>query len=223
VAAATAGRISAIATGPIHKEAFHLAGVPYPGHTELLAALTKTTKVCMMMASDEMIVSLVTAHLPHAQVAKALTEQRVLDVIDLTADALKKIGRTNPHITVCGLNPHAGEAGLLGSEEKRIIAPAIAKAKARGIRVVGPLPADTAFVASKRCSVDAYVAMYHDQGLIPFKMLAFETGVNITLGLPIVRTSVDHGTAFDIAWKGIASADSLVQSILWAKRLARAR
>ncbi|MDI6775459.1 MAG: 4-hydroxythreonine-4-phosphate dehydrogenase PdxA [Verrucomicrobiota bacterium] len=223
VRAALAGRIRGIATAPIHKKAFLNAGIPFTGHTELLANLTVSKRFCMMMASEKIIVSLVTAHRRLAAIAGMLTKERVSDSIALTAEILRQLGRKNPRIGVCGLNPHAGEQGILGSEEIEIIVPAIESARSRRILAQGPLAPDTAFLPARLKSFDAYVAMYHDQGLIPFKMLSFETGVNITLGLPIARTSVDHGTAFDIAWKGIASPESLVQSVLWAKRIAEAR
>jgi 4-hydroxythreonine-4-phosphate dehydrogenase len=222
VGAALAGRVAAVATAPIHKQALHRAGFTFPGHTEFLAALTGAKRSCMMMASSELIVSLATIHVALERVKGLLTRRGILEVILLTADALRRLGRRVPSIAVCGLNPHAGEHGIFGDEERRIIAPAIAEARAKGLRVEGPLPPDTAFLPPKRRAVDAYVAMYHDQGLIPFKLLAFERGVNITLGLPIVRTSVDHGTAFDIAWQGKASAASLIESIRWAARLAGA-
>jgi 4-hydroxythreonine-4-phosphate dehydrogenase len=221
VTAALRRAVTAIATGPIHKEALHLAGVPFPGHTELLAALTGAKRICMMMASDKIVVSLATIHVGLAQVKALLSKVRILDAIELTADALRRIGKTAPRIVVCGLNPHGGEQGLFGNEEQEVIAPAIAAARAQGLHVDGPLPSDTAFIPQKRSETDAYIAMYHDQGLIPFKMLAFDKGVNVTLGLPIVRTSVDHGTAFDIAWQGKASTTSLAQSVLWAIRLAQ--
>ncbi len=219
VKAAMAGRVAAVATAPIHKESLRLAGVPYPGHTEMLAALTGARRVCMMLASREIAVSLVTVHTAYASVPGHLTKSRILEVIELTRQAMKRLGKRSPRIVVCGLNPHGGEHGLFGSEERRIIEPAVAAARKKGFRVEGPLSPDTAFLPDKRKKVDAYVAMYHDQGLIPFKMLAFESGVNVTLGLPIVRTSVDHGTAFDIAWRGKASPSSLIQAILWAVRL----
>lgn len=219
--AAMTGRIAAIATAPINKESLHLAGISYPGHTEILAALTGAKRACMMLASEEIAVSLATIHMGYAEVPDQLTAERILDVIELTADAMNRLGKASPRIAVCGLNPHGGEHGLFGREEQDIIEPAIAEARARGLTIDGPLPPDTAFLPGKRRVVDAYVAMYHDQGLIPFKMLAFDKGVNITLGLPIVRTSVDHGTAFDIAWKGQASPNSLIQSVLWAVKLSR--
>ena len=221
VAAAMAGEVAAVVTAPIHKEAMHLAGSPYAGHTEMIAALTGVGKVCMMMASDEMIVSLATIHIGLAAVKEELTIDRIVTAVDLTGEALRRIGKAAPRIAVCGLNPHGGEHGLFGREEEEIVAPAVREARRRGWCVEGPLAPDTAFVPGKRATVDAYIAMYHDQGLIPFKMLAFETGVNVTLGLPIVRTSVDHGTAFDIAWQGKSSATSMIHAIQWALRLAR--
>ena len=223
VSACLRGEVAAVATCPIHKVALHLAGIPFPGHTEMLTSLTGARRICMMMASDNFVVSLATIHVGLAQVKPLLSTARILNAIELTADAMRCLGKSSPRIVVCGLNPHAGEQGLFGNEEARIIAPAIAAARESGLRVEGPIPSDTAFISAKRRETDAYIAMYHDQGLIPFKMLAFDKGVNVTLGLPIVRTSVDHGTAFDIAWKGKASASSLVQSLLWAVRLAKKR
>lgn len=219
--AALRGEVAAVATAPIHKEALHQAGVPYPGHTEIFAALSGADRACMMLASDEITASFVTTHIGLVDVSPSLSEERILEVIELTADAMQRLRGEQPQIAVCGLNPHAGEHGLFGNqEEERFIAPAIAAARSKGMDVEGPLPPDAAFVSSKRQQVDAYVCMYHDQGHIPFKMLAFDTGVNITLGLPIIRTSVDHGTAFDIAWTGRANPASLYQAVLWAARLA---
>jgi 4-phospho-D-threonate 3-dehydrogenase / 4-phospho-D-erythronate 3-dehydrogenase len=206
----------AIVTAPIHKAALQRGGVPFPGHTEMLAAHTHTTDYCMMLGSEAISVSLVTTHTALANVPAGITMARILTVIELTADALRRRGRPHPRLTVCGLNPHAGEQGLFGREEATTIEPAVAMARERGHMVVGPLPPDTAFVPARRAETDAYIVMYHDQGLIPFKMLAFDEGVNITLGLPIVRTSVDHGTAFDIAWQGQASPGSLLHAIRWA-------
>jgi len=221
VEAAMTGRVVGIVTGPIHKEAWRRAGIQYAGHTEMLATLTGAKKVCMMLASDEIKVSLVTIHTALAEVPGGITCRRILEVIELTAAALRRLGIKRPRLAVCGLNPHAGEGGLFGHEEHTAILPAVRAARRRGILVAGPLPPDTACLPEKRAVFDAFVAMYHDQGLIPFKMLAFDRGVNITLGLPIIRTSVDHGTAFDIAWRGTASAASLTQGVLWAARLAR--
>lgn len=221
VHAAMAGDVAAIATAPIHKEALHRAGIREPGHTEILARLTRARRHCMMMACDDMAVSLATIHVPYAAVPGLLTRRQIRNVIELTADAMKRLGRRAPRLVVCALNPHAGEGGLFGDEERRVIAPAVAAARRAGVHVEGPLPPDTAFLPDRRRRTDAFVVMYHDQGLIPFKMLAFDRGVNITLGLPIVRTSVDHGTAFDIAWQGKASPESLAQAVLWAVRLSR--
>jgi len=221
VRAALEGAVAAMVTAPVHKESLHLAGIPHPGHTEILAALTRADRVCMMMVSEEISVSLVTTHLRYTEVAEAITSPRILDVIELTDQALRTAGCPDPKIAVCGLNPHGGEHGLFGTEEERIIEPAIREAQARGINVAGPLVPDTAFLPATRSRLDAYVAMYHDQGLTPFKMLAFDKGVNVTLGLPVIRTSVDHGTAFDIAWQGVASAKSLVKAVEWAVRLCR--
>ncbi len=222
IRAAMLGRTCALVTAPIHKEALHAAGVPFPGHTELLAARTHTTDYCMMLGSDAITVSLVTTHVAYADVPSRVTRDRILRVIALTDAAMRRRGRVAPRLTVCGLNPHAGEHGLFGDEEETVIAPAVAEARTRGFRVEGPLPPDTAFVPARRARTDAYIVMYHDQGLIPFKMLAFDEGVNVTLGLPIVRTSVDHGTAFDIAWQGKASPNSLFHAIRWAVELAAA-
>ena len=218
--AALAGHVDALATAPLNKEALHAAGIPHAGHTEILAELTGTRRVCMMMASDRLTVSLATIHVPLAVVPRLVTQERVLDVIRLTHEAHRRLGHEETRLCVCGLNPHAGENGLFGREEEKAIRPAVRQARAEGLDVEGPLPPDTAFLEDRRARYDGYVVMYHDQGLIPFKMLSFDRGVNITLGLPIVRTSVDHGTAFDIAWKGEASATSLVQAVLWANRMA---
>lgn len=219
IGAAREGRIGGMVTCPIHKEALRLAGIAYPGHTEILAAHTATKEYCMMLASDDITVSLVTTHLALERVGAAITADRIGSVIRLTHDAMQRMGQPHPRITVCGLNPHAGERGLFGDEEGAHILPAIEEARRIGMRVTGPLPPDTAFVPRRLAETDAYIVMYHDQGLIPFKMLAFDKGVNVTLGLPIVRTSVDHGTAFDIAWQGTASAESLIHAIAYAVKL----
>ena len=176
----------------------------------------------MMLTSDAITCSLVTVHVGYREVPALLTRERILDTIELTAAAMRKLRGREPRLIVCGLNPHAGEHGLFGDgEEERIIAPAIADARAKGIDVNGPLPPDTAFLPKFRKDTDAYVCMYHDQGLIPLKALAFEEAVNVTLGLPIVRTSVDHGTAFDIAWKGVADVSSFVRAVELAAQLCR--
>jgi 4-phospho-D-threonate 3-dehydrogenase / 4-phospho-D-erythronate 3-dehydrogenase len=221
IGAARDGMTSAVVTAPVHKEALGLADIPYPGHTEMLAAHTATRDYCMMMASDEINVCLVTTHVALSAVPAGITENRIVKVIELAASAMRRMGRTE-RLTVCGLNPHAGEHGLFGDEEARVIEPAIERARSAGYTIDGPLPPDTAFIPAQREKTDAYIVMYHDQGLIPFKMLAFDVGVNVTLGLPIVRTSVDHGTAFDIAWQGKASPTSMVEAIKLAVRLAEA-
>ncbi|MBN1909261.1 MAG: 4-hydroxythreonine-4-phosphate dehydrogenase PdxA [Pirellulales bacterium] len=219
--AARAGQVDAVATGPIHKEALHAAGIDYPGHTEIFAQRCGAARICMMLTSDEITVSLVTTHLGYGSVPKELTTVRVLEVIELTEDVMRRLRERPVRLVVCGLNPHAGEHGLFGNrEEEEIIAPAVERAQRSGLNVEGPLPPDTAFVPSRRERTDAYVCMYHDQGLIPLKMLAFDRGVNVTLGLPIVRTSVDHGTAMDIAWQGTASPSSLFEAVRLAARLA---
>ena len=221
IAAAMRGQIAGVVTAPIHKEALRLSGVPHPGHTEIFTALTKARRSCMMLCSDVLTVSMVTTHIGYEEVPKKISVQRVLDVIELTAEAMQRMLRRRPRLGICGLNPHAGEHGLFGrSEEERFVEPAVARAVKKGIAIDGPLPPDAAFTSAQRKKFDAIVTLYHDQGHIPFKMLAFDTGVNITLGLPIVRTSVDHGTAFDIAWKGLADPQSLYAAIRVAAGLA---
>ena len=215
-------RFDAIATGPLHKKALNAAGVPFPGHTEILAERTNASRVCMMLTSEAITCSLATVHVGYRDVADLLTFDLVLETIEFTAEAMQRLRGRQPRLVVCGLNPHAGEHGLFGyHEEERVIAPAIEEARRRGIHVRGPLPPDTAFLPKHRKETDAYVCMYHDQGLIPLKALAFEEAVNVTLGLPIVRTSVDHGTAFDIAWKGVADVSSFVKAVELAAKLAR--
>ncbi len=219
---ALAGRVDALATGPLHKEALHAAGIEFPGHTEILASRTNAPRHCMMLTAEAITCSLVTVHVGYRDVPALLTIESVRDTIELTAEAMRRIRGREPRLLVCGLNPHAGEHGLFGDrEEERVIAPAIVAARAAGIDVSGPLPPDTAFLPKYRAACDAYVCMYHDQGLIPLKALAFEEAVNVTLGLPIVRTSVDHGTAFDIAWKGVADVSSFVQAVKLATQLSR--
>ena len=204
------GELSGMVTCPITKTALKAAGYTYPGHTEMLAALTGVDDFAMMLAGDRLRVTLVTIHRPLAEVAGALTTEAVGRLIDITGQALRRdFGLAAPRLAVAGLNPHAGEGGMFGDEEERLIAPAVAAAKGRGWQVAGPFPPDTVFFKAARGEFDAVVCMYHDQGLIPFKLLHFEDGVNVTLGLPLVRTSVDHGTAYDIAGKGLASPASL--------------
>ena len=221
VEAASRGRAAALATAPIHKEALAAAGVPFPGHTEILADKTGTENYCMMLTSDEITVSLVTTHVGICDVASGINSQRILDVIRLSDRVMRRICGRRPRLIVCGLNPHAGEHGLFGAgEEEKFITPSVEAARNEGIDIEGPLAPDTAFLPSLRETTDAYICMYHDQGLIPLKMLAFDRGVNITLGLPIIRTSVDHGTAFDIAWSGQAQPESLIQAVRLASLLA---
>ena len=215
------GLVAGISTAPINKEALRLAGLPWSGHTDLLAHLTGARHVAMMFHSEELRVVLATVHVPLADVPKLLTQTLVEQTIALTARELPLFDKMNPRIAVAGLNPHAGEHGLFGREEEMAIAPAIACCRAKGIDVSGPFPGDTVFVRARRGEFDVVVACYHDQGLIPVKLVAFGRAVNVTLGLPIVRTSVDHGTAFDIAGKGIADAESMVTAVLLAARLAR--
>ena len=221
VADAMDGTVQAVATAPVNKEAFRLAGLPWAGHTDLLAHLTGARRVAMMFHSDRLLVVLATVHIPLAEVPAALTQEQMQATIALTAEAIPRFTKVPPRIAVAGLNPHAGEHGLFGGEEERAIAPAIAACRARGIDVSGPYPADTVFVRATRGEFDVVVACYHDQGLIPVKLIAFGQAVNVTLGLPIVRTSVDHGTAFDIAGKGVADPQSMIAAVLLAARLAR--
>jgi 4-phospho-D-threonate 3-dehydrogenase / 4-phospho-D-erythronate 3-dehydrogenase len=213
------GDYAAMVTCPINKSALHAAGVQYPGHTELLAARCGVDgREAMMLYSERIAVALVTCHQSLASVAAALEPNRIVAVGRLLADALRRLRGRSPRLAVCGFNPHAGEGGLFGNEDEGIIV-AVGELLQLGIDVDGPLPPDSAFTARNREKYDGYVCMYHDQGLIPFKALAFEEGVNVTLGLPIVRTSVDHGTAFDIAWQGKAEHRSLVEAITLAARL----
>jgi 4-hydroxythreonine-4-phosphate dehydrogenase len=220
---ARAGRVDAISTAPVNKLAFSRAGLPWKGHTDLLAHLCGVSRVAMMFHAPELNVVLATVHVPLREVPPLLTQSAIEDLLALTAESLPRFGFQTPRIAVAGLNPHAGEDGLLGEEEQRVLAPAIAAARQRGLQVSGPWPADTVFGRAARGEFDAVLACYHDQGLIPVKLLAFGRAVNVTLGLPIVRTSVDHGTAFDIAGRGIADAGSMVEAVLLAARLARAR
>ena len=221
IAAALAGKIDGVVTAPIHKESLHLAGVKFPGHTEIFTALTRARRSCMMLYSEPLTVSLVTTHIVYHEVPGKLSVQRVLNVIELTAQAMGRLLRREPRLGVCGLNPHAGEHGLFGNhEEDKFVAPAVRLARKKGIQVEGPLVPDAVFTNGQRKKYDAIVTLYHDQGHIPFKMLAFDTGVNMTLGLPIIRTSVDHGTAFDIAWQGNADPQSLFSAIHVAAELA---
>lgn len=219
---ARSGEVAAIATAPINKEAFRLAGLPWSGHTDLLAHLTGARDVAMLFHSDELRVVLATVHVALADVPRTLTSSLMERTIALTARELPRFDKVAPRIAVAGLNPHAGEHGLFGDEETDVIVPAIEACRRRGIDVSGPFPADTVFVRARRGEFDVVIACYHDQGLIPVKLVAFGKAVNVTIGLPIVRTSVDHGTAFDIAGKGVADPESMVAAVLLAARLARA-
>ena len=215
------GEADGLVTGPICKAAWRAAGCPYPGHTELLAARTRTRKVVMLLVGGGLRVALATIHEPLAQVPRLVTRRGIVETCQvLDRDLRRFFGLRRPRIAVLGLNPHAGEEGQIGREEKRVLAPAVAALRRQGIAAIGPVPADTAFHQALCGAYDAVLAMYHDQGLGPLKTVAFDTGVNVTLGLPIVRTSVDHGTAFGIAGKGLASAASCVEAIRLAARMA---
>lgn len=219
VALCLRGELDALVTAPVNKQGLKLAGVKHSGQTEWLAELTRTKKFAMMLAGGRLRVALVTTHLPLRDVSKAITQRKIVEVIELTHQVLPRFGAQKRRIAVAALNPHAGDGGLLGNEEQQIIAPAIAAARRRKINVVGPVPADTLFHRAYNGEFDAVVAMYHDQGLAPLKMLAFDTGVNVTLGLPFIRTSPDHGTAYDIAGKGIANPSSMIAAINLAVKL----
>ena len=220
---ALAGQVDGIATGPVHKAALRAAGCSHIGHTELLAALTCAERVTTMLATPGLRVVHVTRHVPLREVAAHITRERVLETIRLTDEGLRGMDIQRPRLAVAALNPHGGDEGLLGWEEIETIGPAVEAARAGGIDVHGPIPADSVFFRAIRGEFDAVVAMYHDQGHIPIKTHDFERSVAVTLGLPIVRTSVDHGTAFDIAWQGLASEESLVEAIRLAARLASQR
>jgi 4-hydroxythreonine-4-phosphate dehydrogenase len=205
--------VSGLVTAPINKEGLRAAGVAHPGHTEILADLTGTPKVAMMLANDELRVLLVSIHVPLAEAIEAVTIESELQAIRLAHSACRDFGVARPRVAVAGLNPHAGENGLFGRQDIDIIAPAIALARAEGLDVSGPWPGDTVFMRARRGDFDVVVAQYHDQGLIPVKYLGVEDGVNITVGLPFVRTSVDHGTAYDIAGTGKADPASLAYAL----------
>lgn len=216
-----AGGIDAIVTAPICKASWDLAGFgKYPGHTEFLQARTKSPRAVMMFDSPKLRVVLVTVHEPLTGLGDSLSIGKVFDAIDLGHEACLRLGLAKPRLGVCGLNPHAGEGGLFGNEEERVIEPAIRMAVSHGMDVKGPFPADTLFTPKNMAKYDLIVAMYHDQGLIPLKLLAFDTAVNFTLGLPFIRTSPDHGTAFDIAGKNLADAGSMKEAIKLAVKLA---
>jgi len=221
---AMAGEIDAIVTAPISKKSLQNSGNDFPGHTEMLAHLTDTKEVAMMLAGSTLRVVLVTIHCALSEVASSLNPDRILRTITITNQNLKNYFQVKkPRIAVASLNPHAGENGLFGSEEKDIILPAINRAKDMGVNASGPYPSDTLFHSASKGNFDAVVCMYHDQGLIPLKLLHFEDGVNITLGLPIIRTSVDHGTAYDIAGQGIADPSSLISAVKTAVEMSSNR
>jgi 4-hydroxythreonine-4-phosphate dehydrogenase len=228
---AMAGHVAGIVTAPLNKEAMHLAGFDHAGHTELLAELTGARGSVMMLAHGDFRVSHVTTHCALEEVPARATPERMGRVIDLTADALRRLGVARPRIAVAALNPHAGEGGAFGRHDIDVTAPLVERLRAGGMDVTGPVPGDTVFVKLRAGQFDAVVAMYHDQGHIPVKLLGFSidpatgrwtglSGVNVTLGLPIIRTSVDHGTAFDIAGRGVASETSLIEAIDYALGLA---
>jgi 4-hydroxythreonine-4-phosphate dehydrogenase len=217
---AQSGVVSAIATAPVNKLAFARAGLPWKGHTDLLAHLTGSRRVAMMFWSERLKVVLATVHVPLADVPRLVSAELIGETIDLTAREMPRFGLSSPRIALAGLNPHAGEEGLLGSEDEQVLRPAVAAARARGVDAAGPFPGDTIFVRAARGEFDVVIACYHDQGLIPVKLISFGESVNVTLGLPIVRTSVDHGTAFDIAGKEVADPSSMIAATLLAARLA---
>jgi 4-phospho-D-threonate 3-dehydrogenase / 4-phospho-D-erythronate 3-dehydrogenase len=220
VADAQAGRVLAIATAPVNKEAFALAGLKWRGHTDLLAELTGARRVAMMFYSRPLRVILATVHVALSQVPQLLTREWLEALITLSSDELPRFGFPSPRLAIAGLNPHAGEHGVIGTEDDEVIRPAVEAGRRAGIDVRGPFPADTLFVRATRGEFDAVIACYHDQGLVPVKLVAFGQAVNVTLGLPIIRTSVDHGTAFDIAGTGTADPGSMVEAVLLAARLA---
>ncbi len=218
------GRFHAMVTAPINKLAARLAGFGFQGHTEYIAHLTGTTDYAMMFVTDSLKVVLVTIHTPLGSVPELIKEEDVYRIIRLSDETLRLyFGIDAPSIAVCGLNPHAGEDGLFGREDQEIIKPAIERARTDGIEATGPYPADTLFWRAQKGEFDCCVAMYHDQGLIPVKLTSFDTAVNVTIGLPIIRTSVDHGTAYQLAWKGVADHRNMVSAIELAARMATLR
>ncbi len=220
---ALAGAVDALVTAPLNKEAMHQAGFHYPGHTELLAQRTQAQQVTMLLVGPKLRVVHVSTHVSLARAVQLVTRERVAEVIHLAHRACRALGITQPRIAVAGLNPHAGEAGLFGDEEIRAVQPAVAEARAQGLDVSDPLPPDTVFLRASQGEFDIVVAMYHDQGHIPMKLLAFDQGVNVSMGLPIIRTSVDHGTAFDIAGTGQARERSLLAAMDVAVQMVRSR
>ena len=218
-----AGETDAVVTAPLNKEAMNLAGYHYAGHTELLADRTGAEKVSMLLTGPKLRVVHVSTHVALSEAIRRVTSQRVEEVIDLAQRSCQALGIAHPRIAVAGLNPHASEGGLFGDQEAKEIQPAIERARARGLQVTDPQPPDTVFLRAVKGDYDIVVAMYHDQGHIPMKLLAFDSGVNVSMGLPIIRTSVDHGTAFDIAGTGKAREESMLEAIKVAVQMAQAR
>jgi len=217
------GDVDAIVTAPINKLAFAKAGLKWKGHTDLIAHLCDSKRVAMMFHSPTLKVVLITVHVPLKSVSKYLTPALVDQTIGLTAEAMKMFGTPKPRLALAGLNPHAGEHGVLGDEDDKVLVPAVRRARARRVNIEGPIPGDTVFVRAARGEYDCVIACYHDQGLIPVKLLSFGNAVNVTIGLPIIRTSVDHGTAFDIAGKGVADPGSMIAAVKLAAEMASAR
>ncbi|MBA2792444.1 MAG: 4-hydroxythreonine-4-phosphate dehydrogenase PdxA, partial [Thermoleophilaceae bacterium] len=218
---AMAGEVHAVATAPLNKEAMYLAGFKYPGHTEVLADLTGTRDYAMMLVAPELRVIHVSTHVALQEAIRRVEPERELTVIRLAHDSLRRLGVEQPRVGVAGLNPHAGEAGLFGTEDSSRIAPAVARAREEGIDASGPWPPDTVFMQARQGRFDIVVVQYHDQGHIPIKLMGFDTGVNVTVGLPFFRTSVDHGTAFDIAGSGQADHTSMQAALDLARTLTR--
>lgn len=213
------GEMDAIVTAPVNKASINLAGIPFTGHTELIAELCGTENFAMMQSSGNLRVIFVTTHIALAEVAKSITAERIVDVTKLLHESIMQEGISKPKIAMAAINPHAGENGFMGEEDEKVVKPAVAQIRSLGIDIEGPFPPDTLFIEKIRNRFDGIVSMYHDQGHIPFKMLAFDSGVNSTMGLPLIRTSPDHGTAFEIAWKGIADTGSFFAAVrLAAKR-----
>jgi 4-hydroxythreonine-4-phosphate dehydrogenase len=223
VDAARRGEVDAIATAPVNKLAFAEAGLPWKGHTDLLAHLCGDVPVAMMFHSPQLKVVLVTVHVPLRDVPSLITGDLLDQTITLTMEAMRTFGTASPRLALAGLNPHAGESGVIGREDDDVLAPAVQRAQQRGVTIAGPIPGDTVFVRAVRGEFDCVVACYHDQGLIPVKLLGFGQAVNVTIGLPIIRTSVDHGTAFDIAGQGKADPGSMIAAVTLAAQMASMR
>lgn len=217
------GTVDAIVTAPMNKASVNSAGIPFTGHTELIAELCKCNNFAMMQSAGDLRVAFVTTHIPLNKVTESITETRIIEVAQLLENAIKAEGIKHPKLAAAAINPHAGENGYMGTSDEEVVKPALEKLRANGMSIDGPFPPDTLFIESTRKQYDGILSMYHDQGHIPFKMLAFDRGVNSTLGLPIIRTSVDHGTAFEIAWQGVADTGSLFAAIKLAITRAKNR